>query len=120
MFNDIARAYTKNIYMKKLILPVACALIFALTACNQNSKPAGDAAQKPAADSMTGMHAMGDTTKKYTLGMVDNKKDPSCGMPLTAGLEDTAHYKGKVYGFCSKECKNEFLARPDAYIAKMK
>ncbi len=55
--------------------------------------------------------------KKFTLGMVDNKKDPSCGMPLTAGIEDTVHYDGKVYGFCSDECKQIFLKDPKT-IAK--
>jgi YHS domain-containing protein len=44
------------------------------------------------------------------------KKDLSCGMPLTAGVEDTAHYKGKIYGFCSKECKDDFLKKPESYI----
>ncbi|MEO8821830.1 MAG: YHS domain-containing protein [Ginsengibacter sp.] len=47
-----------------------------------------------------------------------SKKDLNCGMPLAAGLEDTAHYKGKIYGFCSKECKDDFLKNPDAEIAK--
>jgi YHS domain-containing protein len=50
--------------------------------------------------------------KKFTVSMVDNKKDPSCGMPLTAGIEDTVHYDGKVYGFCSDECKQIFLKDP--------
>ncbi len=50
----------------------------------------------------------------------DYKKDPSCGMPLTAGLEDTTTYKGKLYGFCSKECKEAFLKEPAAYTAKIK
>jgi YHS domain-containing protein len=49
--------------------------------------------------------------------MVDNKKDPTCGMPVTAGINDTAHYENKVLGFCSTECKNEFLKNPKANIA---
>ena len=44
--------------------------------------------------------------------MVDNKKDPSCGMPVTSIIEDTVHYNGKVYGFCSDECKQIFLKDP--------
>lgn len=47
----------------------------------------------------------------------DNKKDFSCGMPLTAGVGDTAQYKGKVYGFCSKECKDDFKKNPASYVA---
>ena len=50
--------------------------------------------------------------KKFTVAMVDNKKDPNCGMPVTAGIEDTVHYNGKVYGFCSAECKQAFLKNP--------
>jgi YHS domain-containing protein len=52
------------------------------------------------------------TAAKFTAAMVDNRKDPSCGMPVTAGIEDTLHYSGKVYGFCSEECKQAFLKNP--------
>ena len=55
-------------------------------------------------------------TVKITAAMVDNKRDPSCGMPVSAGIGDTAHYKGKVLGFCSKECKDEFLKDPEKNI----
>ncbi len=50
--------------------------------------------------------------------MLDNKKDLACGMPLSAGIVDTAHYHGKVYGFCSEECKTEFIMKPDSFINK--
>ncbi|MBL0182148.1 MAG: YHS domain-containing protein [Chitinophagaceae bacterium] len=46
----------------------------------------------------------------------DSKTDLVCGMPVKAGVEDTAHYKGKVYGFCAKECKEEFLKDPQQYL----
>lgn len=46
----------------------------------------------------------------------DNTKDPLCGMPLTGGVSDTAHYQGKVYGFCSDGCKKEFLKNPASYL----
>lgn len=55
-------------------------------------------------------------TIKYTPAMVDNKRDPSCGMPVSAGIGDTVHYKGKVLGFCSKECKDDFLKDPEKNI----
>lgn len=45
-------------------------------------------------------------------------RDLGCGMPLSAGIEDTAHYKGKIYGFCSAECKEDFLKDPEAHLAK--
>ncbi|MCX6212544.1 MAG: hypothetical protein NT104_08245 [Bacteroidetes bacterium] len=55
--------------------------------------------------------------KSYPTSLVNNKKDPSCGMPVTAGIADTAHYEKYVLGFCSTECKNEFLKNPTASIA---
>jgi YHS domain-containing protein len=58
-----------------------------------------------------------DSTKTYDIALVNNKKDPSCGMPVSAGISDTAHYKDKVLGFCSKECKDSFKKNPDAMIA---
>ena len=52
----------------------------------------------------------------FTIDMVVNQKDPSCYMPLSDGIGDTAHYHGKVYGFCSKQCKEEFWRRPSYYV----
>lgn len=46
----------------------------------------------------------------------DSKTDLVCGMPVKAGVEDTVLYKGKVYGFCAKECKEEFLKDPKQYL----
>ncbi len=48
---------------------------------------------------------------------IDNKKDPVCEMPAKGNVNDTAHYEGKVLGFCSAECKTEFLKNPQQYIA---
>ena len=39
-------------------------------------------------------------------------KDLVYGMLIRAGVADTAHYKGKVYGFCAKECKEAFVKAP--------
>lgn len=45
------------------------------------------------------------------------KKDLSCGMPVSAGVSDTTTYKGKLYGFCARECKEDFLKDPEAHLA---
>jgi YHS domain-containing protein len=45
-------------------------------------------------------------------------KDLACGMPLSMSPEDTAVFKGKVYGFCSEVCKEKFLQHPEAFINK--
>ena len=42
--------------------------------------------------------------KKYA-----NYVDPICDMALPAIAKDTAIVEDKVYGFCSKECKEEFV-----------
>jgi YHS domain-containing protein len=54
---------------------------------------------------------------KFTVNDVDNKLDPSCMMPLAAGIGDTLHYQGLVLGFCSAECKKEFLKDPKGNLA---
>jgi len=43
-------------------------------------------------------------------------KDLSCGMPVSAGVSDTTTYKGKLYGFCSAECKEDFLKNAEALL----
>ena len=43
--------------------------------------------------------------------------DPVCGMELshTTAVEE-AHYKGRIYYFCAKVCREEFEADPERYI----
>lgn len=45
-------------------------------------------------------------------------EDVVCGMKLKPDTQDTVHYQGKIYGFCSPSCKDEFLANPSAYVDK--
>jgi YHS domain-containing protein len=85
-------------------------LILFVVSCGQGEPKK----EKPMADTSMAMKA--DTVKQYPIALVDNKKDPSCGMPLTAGIGDTAHYKGKTIGFCSAECKAAFEKNPEAGI----
>ena len=61
-----------------------------------------------------------DTLSEHTInpGLLVNKKDPVCEMPITAGVTDTVTYKGNLLGFCSEECKSEFMKKPEDYIAK--
>ena len=47
---------------------------------------------------------------------VENTKDLVCRMPLSEGIGDTTYYNGKIYGFCSKSCKNKFVKSPMAYV----
>lgn len=76
-----------------------------------------DAASKTDTMDSTSSSAAVDSTVTFDISLVDNKKDPTCGMPVTAGITDTAHYEGKVIGFCATGCKEEFLKDPKASIA---
>ena len=84
-----------------------------LLSCGQTN----DKANTSSAD--TNQVAAMDTTleKTYAVSLVNNKKDPTCGMPVTAGISDTVHYENNVLGFCSTECKNEFLKNPKSNLA---
>jgi len=99
--------------MKKIISASLVSTILIMTACGNatrsNNMAKSDTIAKAKIDSAT--------EKTYDIAMLDNKKDPTCGMPVTAGVNDTAHYDHKVLGFCSTECKNEFLKNPKANIA---
>ncbi|MDP3394115.1 YHS domain-containing protein [Sediminibacterium sp.] len=92
-------------------------LIAFLFASCANSETASSPSLEPVKHGTTMQVAVSDSLKKFTAEMVSNKRDFICGMPVTAGIADTAHYKGKVYGFCASECKDEFLKSPDAYTA---
>ncbi len=49
----------------------------------------------------------------------NNKIDFYCQMDIVKyGVSDTVTYKGKLYGFCSKMCKDEFLKTPEKYLEK--
>lgn len=56
--------------------------------------------------------------KKFGDVVFDSKKDIVCTMPISAGVTDTLHYKGKVYGFCSSGCKEEFVKAPAKYLTQ--
>jgi YHS domain-containing protein len=98
-----------KILTNSFIIGCSCFLL----ACGQNN------ADKTASSADTTKVAVIEKAeeKTYAVSLVDNKKDPSCGMPVTAGITDTAHYENKVLGFCSTECKNEFLKNPKATLA---
>ncbi len=100
--------------MKKYILNRLSLLVIGsivLTACGNNTTTTTNTM-----DSATTTAAQ-DSTVSYDISLVNNKKDPTCGMPVTAGISDTAHYDNKVLGFCSAGCKEEFLKNPKASIA---
>jgi YHS domain-containing protein len=78
--------------------------------CKQKEKQANPILNEVAVMDTSGRE---NTFKKIKF---DNKKDFVCGMPISAGVTDTITYKGKLYGFCAKECKEEFLKDPKQYV----
>ncbi len=100
--------------MKKILGITLLFGTFLFAACGSSNND-----QKASATNDTAAVMATDTAtqKTYDVAMVDNKKDPTCGMPTTAGISDTAHYENKILGFCSTECKAEFLKNPKANIA---
>jgi YHS domain-containing protein len=95
--------------MKKIISIVIIAAAFG---CNQ---PKTETTEKK----MEAMEPAKDSAVKSNLASLNfaSKNDLSCGMPISAGLSDTTTYKGKLYGFCSAECKEDFLKDPEAHLA---
>ena len=47
---------------------------------------------------------------------VVNEEDPVCKMKVAGAVADTATYQGKLYGFCSTTCKQEFKKAPQDYV----
>ena len=92
------------------------ALVLLAIACNNSVR--NDAGEKTHDhDSAAMLSKPTDSLPVFTAAMLDSKKDLVCGMPVSAGVSDTAHYKGKVYGFCAKECKDDFLKNPGQYLS---
>lgn len=69
-------------------------LLMAIVSCQQ------PVAKKDGADNSGAMQK--DTVMVKTV--LATSKDLACGMSVTADVADTAHYNGKVYGFCSPDC----------------
>ncbi len=88
--------------MKKILTLAIC--FSAFVACNNASTE-----QKVATDT-TNASTMAEPVGIDTVGLkFSSKEDPICGMPVAGGIADTATVNGKLYGFCAKECKDEFL-----------
>lgn len=75
---------------------------FSCRSGNQSKEKGNEVITVPTADTSTAEE------KPFANIHFASKYDTSCGMPLSAGVEDTLHLNDKIYGFCSKECKDEF------------
>ncbi len=85
----------------KNILSLTLITIISLTSCEQKLE-------------VKKVDEMHQTHKKIDVEVV-NDLDSICGMPTAEHLSDTVKYEGKIYGFCSTMCKEEFLKDPKKY-----
>ena len=96
--------------MKKIVLLAAMIFIAVVSCKNENQN---QNLEVKVADEHN--HS---ATKKLDV-KVDNRLDPICEMETTGHLSDTIHYNGKIYGFCSSGCKEEFAKNPEQYLSKL-
>lgn len=88
--------------MKNIQRIFCLTILTVLVACNSNNNENKVESKMPVTDTR-------QTVKKFADIQFASKRDTTCGMPISAGLEDTLVLNGKVYGFCSTECKDEFV-----------
>lgn len=96
--------------MYKVVCLILCSGML-LIGCAEKTEKTGDHTQHDHAAKATPKE---DPFKDVTFAA---KKDLVCGMPISAGIIDTAHYKGNIYGFCAPECKADFVKDPETYLA---
>ena len=84
-------------------------MLFAFFSCKQHAQKQDE----PKKESMVVQDTAKQQLKKLDF---DSKKDLVCEMPVSAGVSDTTTYKGKLYGVCSQECKEELLKDPNQYL----
>lgn len=94
--------------MKNIAIAFGAAML--LMACNSTEKK--EAA--PAAQEET------KAAPAYTAASLSYGKDPVCAMDMDKDemIADTAHFDGKVFGFCATGCKEEFKKDPAKYISE--
>ncbi len=93
--------------MKRILI---ISLLF--SACSQNPKTGKSGSESNLQE------VLKSSENKFPGVDFASKKDLACGMPLSAGVADTIHYGGKIYGFCSAECKDSFMTDPQKYLVK--
>jgi YHS domain-containing protein len=95
--------------MKKLLIAASVVSLFAATACNQKANTPNE----------TQATKTGSKMAAVKLADLASTKDLFCGMPLSEGaIGDSTVYEGKMYGFCSTECKDSFLVNPKNYLVQ--
>ncbi len=67
-----------------------------------------------------GKHSATNITTAVLFAPDTLRPDPICNMKVDDTKGDTIHYKGHIFGFCSKYCRAKFEKDPDSYLPKKK
>jgi len=92
-----------------VIAITGCTALLAVS-CNNQPKP-----EQKVAPAMEGNNVP-DGGIKIDPALLVSAIDPVCGMSVQESVADTATYDGKLYGFCSEGCKDDFLLEPGKYV----
>lgn len=95
----------------KLLKILSAGLLVVLMACNQQStKP------EVVTDTPANTMEQDESLINVDIAKLAGDKDLVCGMSLKGGIADTVTHSSKLYGFCSSECKDEFVKDPSQYL----
>lgn len=98
--------------MKKISFCFIAGALLALSSCDRLKKQSEEEQINTVPKPM-------EASVDIPLSTLASNKDIICGMPIEAGqIADTSDYQGKIYGFCSKECKAEFVKNPESYLTQ--
>ena len=90
--------------MKRILFPLPLSILIMIISCNQPDQQVQNSTA-PQAETL-----QPDTVKNINIAIskLASRNDLFCGMPLSENsIEDTVMIDGKIYGFCSSECKDE-------------
>lgn len=93
-----------NSMKKTTLILLALPLIMLVSCQSSNKEKQPEENNTMASDSLPPT----DIKPNYSGLQFASNRDTTCSMPLSAGVSDTLLLGGKIYGFCAKECKDEF------------
>lgn len=103
-----------NEYLKNSVLVITVCIT--MVGCSTKEQEA-----EKTIESVTHMPPNMNKPNKYITidtSLLTTKIDVVCNMSVKKRIVDTMSYKGKLYAFCGKGCKEEFAKDPILYLNK--
>lgn len=107
--------------MKRMVIYFAVAMgLLATFSCNNTQQTETTTTETPTAEEKPEMQNNVSSDIDIHTAQLATDMDYVCGMKLTTDemITDTSTYDGKLYGFCSTECKTMFAEDPKKYLTK--